>query len=311
MNTDIVFKNVLLMFLLIIPGIIMRKTKMFSNHVARDFANTILYISQPPLIICSFIRPFDMRILVNAAAVFVFSMLAHVLYIAVALLLYKKAPDDIRRVLQFGTIFSNASYMGLPLITAILGDEAAIYISIYLIWFNVFSWSVGAMIYTGDKTYISVKKIFFNPAVISIIVGLFVFLLPVDDKIPDILTTALVKIKDTVAPMSMMMVGLRLADVKWKGILRDAYMAVAIFARLLFLPACVWGIMKLAALAGLYENDLTTAVILFTAATPVGTITSMFAEKFNDNSVYASKFVSLSTALSLLTIPVVCLLLKI
>lgn len=252
-----------------------------------------------------------MQILVNAAAVFIFSFLGHTLNCIIALLLFKKAPNDTRRVLRFGTIFSNAAFMGLPLIAAILGSEAAIYVSVYLIWFNVFSWSVGCMIYTGDKKYISLKKIIVNPAVMSILVGLLIFLLPIDAWIPEVAVNALSRMQDTVAPMSMMMIGMRLADVKWKGAFKDKYMGIAVFTRLLLLPAIVWAIMRIVALAGWYSDGMTLAVVLLSAATPVAATTSIFAEKFNDNALYASKLVSFSTVLSLITIPLICLLMKI
>lgn len=299
------------MLLLVVPGFIMRKAKLGSKNTARDFSFTVLYITQPALIVLSFIRPFDRQVLINAAAILFFSFIAHVLFILVSLLLFKRAPEDIQRVLQFGTIFSNAGFMGLPLIVSILGDEAAIYVSVYLIWFNVFSWSVGCLIYTGDKKYISFKKAFLNPVVISIFVGLLVFLLPIDTYIPDIIIDTLSHMKNTVAPMSMIVIGIRLADIKWKGTFKDTYMAAAIFTRLLLLPTCVWLVMKLVALTGLYSDEMTMSVVLLCSATPVGASTTMFAEKFNNNARYASKLVSLSTAFSLLTMPLISLLVKI
>lgn len=310
-STYILFKSVFLMFLLLIPGYIMRKTKLATNTLARDFANTILYITQPALIISAFIRPFDKDVLVTAAGVFIYSFMAHFLFYFVSLYCFKKVQDKTRRVLRFGIIFSNAGFMGLPLIVSLLGNETAIYVSIYLISFNVFTWSVGCLIYTGDKSYISAKKMLTNPAIISIIIGLIIFLLPVDGYIPEVLTNALDAIKDTVAPMSMMMVGMRLADVKWKGMFKDKNMLYALSLRLLLLPAGVWAIIKLVSLSGIYNDPLATAVILLCSSTPVGTVTSMFAEKFDGDTLYASKMVSLSTILSLATMPIVALLLMI
>ena len=148
-----------------------------------------------------------------------------------------------------------------------------------------------------------------NPAILSIAAGLIVFLLPVDRYIPEVIVDALGMVKDTVAPMSMMMVGMRLADVKWDGIFKDRNMQAALLLRLFILPAAIFAGMKLAAVAGIYYSPLATAVVLICSSTPCGATTGMFAEKFDGDTLYASKLISISTVFSLVSMPIVALLL--
>lgn len=304
-------KSVLTLFLMIIPGFLLRKGRLADDNLPKGFSNTIMYVTQPAMIVASFIRPFTADIMVTIAGVFVFSFVAHLIFFLVARKLFSGAPEDKRRVLRYGVIFSNAGYMGIPLIMAVLGSEAAIYASVYVIWFNVFSWSVGRMIYTDDRSYISIKKILFNPAVIAIFIGLAIFLLPVDGYVPGVVVDVLEMLRATVAPMSMMLIGMRLADVNWGAAFKDKYIYQGIAVRLFLFPVIIWAVMRLVMLTGIYTDMTAVSVVLISASTPCAAATSMFAERFGGNTLYAGQFVSVTTLLSMLTMPLICLLLQI
>ncbi len=310
-DTLALLKAVALMILFIIPGFALRKLGFADGTVAKGFANTILYITQPAMLIVLFIRPYDASIMKTAGWVFGFSMVAHAVFYFILMGFFKKAPEKIAKVSRFGAVFSNAGYMGIPVITAALGNEAGIYASVYIIAFNIFAWSLGALIYSGDKKYISAKKIFINPATVPIYIGLLFFLLPIDRYVPALIVDGLTALKQTVAPMAMMLIGIRLADVKIKTAFHDQWLWKTLFLRLILLPAVAWGIMRAVGLTGWFADMTAMTVVLICASTPCSTITSMFAEKFDCEPVYASKVVSISTLFSVFTIPLISLLLKV
>ncbi|HOP10118.1 MAG TPA: AEC family transporter [Oscillospiraceae bacterium] len=310
-DTLALLKAVALMILFIIPGFALRKLGFADGTVAKGFANTILYITQPAMLIVLFIRPYDASIMKTAAWVFGFSMVVHAFFYLIMMRFFKKAPEKIAKVSRFGAIFSNAGYMGIPVIVAALGNEAGIYASVYIIAFNIYAWSLGALVYSGDKKYISAKKVFINPATVPIYIGLLFFLLPIDQYVPTLVVDGLTTLKETVAPMAMMLIGIRLADVKIKSAFKDKWMWQTLAIRLFLLPAIAWGIMRVVGLTGWFADITAMTVVLICASTPCSTITSMFAEKFDCEPVYASKIVSISTVFSVLTIPLVSLLLKI
>ena len=291
------FRAVFLLFLMMIPGFIMRKMKLASDALPLGFTNTILYITQPAMIVIGFFRERDMQILKTAAVVLVLSFLTHVLFLFAVKLFFRGAEKETRKVYRFGTVFANAGYMGIPLISMVLGDEAAIYASVYIVAFNFFCWSFGALIYSEDKSYISPKKMFINAATIPTAIGIIYFVTNVHTVIPtpvsEFIYDALEMLKNTVAPMSMMIIGMRLADLKLKGAFNDVYLYLGLLAKLV-------GV-----------NDMTAfTVSLICASTPVASATCMFAEKFGSDSTSASKFVSISTILSIGTMPIVALLLE-
>lgn len=307
------FRAVFILFCLMIPGFILKKLKLADNKTPLGFTNTILYITQPALLFVGFFRPYDKNIMSGAIAVFVFTFLVHAMFLLTVKLFFKNAPKETAKVYRFGSVFANAGYMGIPLITMTFGPEAAIYASVYTIGFNFFAWSFGYLIYSEDKSYISFKKMFINAATVPTILGVIVFVTNLYSYIPEtaagVVSDVLTMLKDTVAPMSMMVIGMRLADLKLKGAFKDVYLYVGLSLRLIIFPAMVFCVLLLCKTLGFY-NEIAFAVTLICAATPAATATGMFAEKFSSDAVTASKFVSISTILSLATMPLMVMLLK-
>ena len=309
MATELIYR-VGILFLMMLPGIIMMKCRLAGEGFGKALSNLVLYIAQPALIVGAYIRPYDDEVVMNSVWVLALALFSHAFFALVAFLVYRRAEDAKQRILKFATIFSNAAFMGIPLIVGVLGPEAAIYASIYSIAFNAFSWSLGVYIFTGDKKQASFMKVLLHPITLSSIVGICVFLLPIDTYVPALLVEALDMLGSLVPPISMMVIGLRLASLDMRGILRDVWLYIFLALRLLLLPTCVFLVMKLLMLCGLAINPTVMTVIFICGATPAATATSMFAERYDGDAVYAGKLVAISTVLSVATMPLLSLFLN-
>ena len=314
--------NVALLFIMMVPGILMKKCRLSVDGFGKGISNLVLYIAQPALVFMAYVRPYDKNILINSIYVLVLSMVIHGVFAAVAMLSYKKAPDAMRRMLRFATIFSNAAFMGMPLIRAVLGAEATVYASIYNITFNLFLWSLGVYICTDkrdanengiedDEEYIkrgaSPLKALYHPVTIAAVLGLIFFILPIESYIPEIAINTLDSLGNLVAPLSMMVIGLRLADMSFKGIFKDKYMYLFLALRHIALPLVTLCIVKLVGLV-LPVEELVETVIVILAATPAATSATMFAEKYDCDANYVSRLVTVSTLLSIVTMHLIIML---
>lgn len=315
------FEQVAVLVLMILPGFLLSKFHLSTDGLGKGLSNIILYAAQPALIIAGFVSvDFDMAILKRMGAVFLLAILAQLLFFLLASLVFHKAETRKKQVLIFSTVFTNAGYMGIPLLCALFEDvypEVAIYASVYVTAFNVLVWSLGAYLYTGEKKYISVKKMILNPATISTLVGLAIFLLTLFPAIRDsfiipvvredgIVNSLMQGLKGLVAPLAMLLIGLRLSEVDWKNAFKDKYLYINMLLSLFLTPLAIFGILKLLEVCHIYQDALTTSVLLISAAAPAATATSMFAEKFDGDSPYASVIVSLSSILCVISMPIVC-----
>ncbi|MBO5231330.1 MAG: AEC family transporter [Clostridia bacterium] len=323
-KVSLLFISVFTLFCYMIPGYILRKTKLADDGFAKGLSIFTLYVAQVAMILHGFMVEFNLKVLKGIGLIFLFGLIAHIVFYIVAKNLFKKAPDRLRKVLRFGVIFSNAGYMGIPIISDVFGSEYVIYATVYIVWFNVFAYSLGRLIYTGDKKYISVKKIFINPAVVPIAIGLVIFLTGGGSWIQQTLNNGegfiaegvtlfysiITTLKNMVAPASMMVIGAKLADINFKGIFKDKYLYPFIILRLFILPAIVWAIMRVCLAFGFIDNT-SMSIVLILSSTPAAALTTIFAELYDCDAVYAGKLVAITTLLSVVTMPAVALLLQI
>ena len=328
---------------MLIPGFILKKLNFVPEGFGKGISNLVLYIAQPLLIVSAYVNCASRiaDIWVDILFVLLLSIVAHVIFAVVALLLFKWVPDAKRRILRLTTIFANAAFMGIPLIDVILGAEAAIYASIYNITFNLFLWTLGVFLCTrnseedidgdGDSDIFddiaaaekvvekenSYFKVLTHPVTIASVVGVIILVTGANTAIsaelalaePNVLVKLLVDclnmIKALVAPLSMIVIGLRLAEVDFKGIWRDLNMYLFLALRHLALPLAVVGITKLLIFIGVPISESALMVTTILAATPAASSATMFAEKYDCDAGYASKLVTISTVLCILTMPLV------
>jgi len=316
--------NVALLFIMMVPGVLMKKCRLCGEGFGKGISNLVLYIAQPALTFVAYLRPYDEKILINSLYVFLFSVSLHAIFAIVAMLFFKKAEDSMRRMLRFATVFSNVAFMGIPLIAAVLEPEypgSTVYALIYSITFNVFLWSLGVKICTEGrdenengvddfndaKEKISPWKALTHPTTIASAIGLIFFILPIEGYVPALAEEAFNMLKGLVAPLSMLVIGLRLADMSFKGMLRDVDMYIFLGLRHIALPLVALGLVKLVDLI-LPLDPAVQMVIVILAAAPAATSATMFAEKYDCDSVYVSRLVTVSTIISIITIPLILLL---
>ncbi len=314
-----------LLFLMMIPGILLKKCRLSTEGIGKGISNLVLYVAQPALIFLAYLRPYSKDVLINCLWVFLFSIIAHAIFATVALLCYKGAEDGYRRILRMTTIFSNAAFLGIPLINVVLGDEATLYASIYNITFNLVLWSLGVFICTVGKDtdsdgeidslhhtsrlmLRSLLKALYHPVTIAAALGLVFFFLPIENQVPPLITDAFSMLKGLVAPLSMVVIGLRLADMKWQGAFKDKYLYLFLVLRHLALPLAVFGAFYATSLLGIEIGYTVKFVVLVMASAPAASSSTMFAERYDCDATYASRLVTISTILSIFTMPLFTIL---
>lgn len=319
-SISLLIKAVASLFCFMAIGFIIKKIKIADDNFSKSLSVFLVYIAQIAMFLHGYIRPFDKDFFTKVILVFILSLCIHLLFFEIAQFLFKNAPEEKRKVLRFGIIFSNAGYMGIPVIDAVFGTEYTIFATIYILWFNIFAFSLGRMMYTGDKKYISLKKAIINPATISLGIGFIIYITGIGGWITDIITVdsfwgqtvnilydAMTVLKSSVAPISMIIVGTRLADIKPKDALKNKYLYPFLLLRLFLFPIIVWGLLKILSIFSLIDPE-TLSIMLILSATPAATITVVFAELYDCDSPFAGMLVAVSTLLSVITIPLVSLL---
>lgn len=293
-----VLTQVIILFILIILGVLLAKTKILSDTGVKCMTDLVLYIVTPCVIIKSFIREFDSSALKNLIISFVIAILAHSGFIILSHLLLKDNDKAKEKVLRFGVVFSNCGYMSIPLQQALLGDTGVFYASSYIAIFQLFIWSYGIIAMSGDKKYLAPKKLIANPGMIGLAIGLIIFLFSI--PVPKIAAEPISYLASLNTPLPMIIIGFHMANSNLLDGIKNLKCIFAIILKLLIFPALTLGIMYICGVRG---TLLVSSVI--SASAPVAAITTMFSSKFGQNTSLSVNMVSLSTAFSLVTMPII------
>jgi malate permease and related proteins len=295
-----VINQVAILFLIMGIGVIARKKKILKDEVKKGVTDLILNISLPCMIISSFNQEFSVDMLFNAASILIFSIGTHIASYSIGKILYFKSSADRKNILRYFTVFSNAGFMGYPVLEALYGRTGIFYASIYAIPARVFMWTLGIMLFTKKKEPNYLKQIFLNPGIIAVGIGVIPLLL--STKFPVVISQTLNIMGNMTTPLSMLVVGAMLADADIKDII-DGEVFYGSFIRLIMIPVATLIVLKSLGVSG---EVLGTTVVL--TAMPAGTFTAILAGKFNANEMFASNCVFVTTVLSIITIPFIILL---
>ncbi|MGI6264172.1 MAG: AEC family transporter [Acutalibacteraceae bacterium] len=293
-----VAQQVAILFILIALGFICGKTGILTQTVSKHASDLVLLFVTPCVIIHSFQRPFDVKMLKMLGLACLLAFLIHAGAIGLTHLLLHDPDKRRQRVLHVGTVLSNAGFMALPLQQALLGDDGVFFGAAYIAMFNLVLWSYGLLEMSGDRRALSPRKLLINPGVIGLVIGGALFLCSV--TLPEILAAPIAHLAAMNTPLPMLIIGFYLSQSNLKAALRDwrGYLAIAL--RLVVVPLAALGIMWLCGVRGALLVSMVVA-----SSAPVAAATTMFAAKFDGDASLSVNMVSLSTLLSILTMPLV------
>jgi len=214
------------------------------------------------------------------------------------------------KVCTIGSALSNCGFMGIPVIKVLFDDsQITIYALIYMIVFNIVLWTIGVYVITGDKKYVSVKKAFLNLPTIVLVIALPIFFLNLNltastnDAIQAIMQFC-DYFNNFNAPLPMLIMGIRLADVKFKEIFNSGRVYLVSALKLLVFPIIALLLMWIISIIPAFGIDAKMVTsILICVAMPTATMTMTFAEIFNGDKYTAVKITLQTTLFSILTIP--------
>ncbi len=315
-----VMLTVLSMVLLAVPAFILEKCKVLPESATKAFSAFLLFACQPFLTFMSFQRTeYQPSVLTNMLITAGLALAAHFVMVGLVLLLFaKKGADDRVRVVRFASVFGNCGFFGLPFLQSLFDTgEMLIYAAVFVAIYNLLSWTVGIWLITGDKKFIKIKKAFLNPPFLALCVSLPLFIIlkqPLSSigEAGTFLNDFFVKLTDSfnllaemTTPVSLSIVGIRLAQMKPKQLFGNGWVYCSSALKLLVFPLVAFAILMLFPSV----NVEVKYCVFFSCAMPTATQTLLFAEHYGGDPYTASPAVLLNTCLSILTIPLMSLLL--
>jgi predicted permease len=296
-----VVNQVTILFIILGIGFIAKKRNIIDDAAGKKLSELLLMITSPAMILSSFQFDYSSEMLKNVFVVLGFAFTAHIISLLLGILLYHRYPENIRKVLKFITIFTNCGFMGFPMLESLYGKTGVFYGSIYVAVYNLFVWTIGVMIFSGERDLKSIRKAMLNPGTIAVFIGMFLFVFSL--KLPYPVAKALDMTGAMTAPLAMLIVGSILASVDLKSLFSGFPMYYGIAVRNILLPLAAVFILRALGFSGVVYGVCVSVI-----AMPAGANTPIFAELYGGDSIFASKTVAFSTLFSIISIPLILML---
>lgn len=296
MDVIIVFKQMVIMFTLMGLGFGLARGKIFSSNAPTDFSKLIIEVCNPALVLCSALNR-D-----NAASRndILLAVLLAVIYYAVLIGLSFVLPRIIGakgkqvQSYQLISVYGNIGFMGIPLISAVMGNSAILYLSVFMIVFNLLLYTHGIAVLTGTSKGSAWRKMI-NPGTVSASIAMVIYL--ADISVPPMLNQMLQYVGQCTTFIAMAVVGMALSKIPFKELFSEARLYVFIALRHLLLPIIVALCLK-----PILHNQMLLGVIVITLALPAGNTLLMLSEQYHGETDLLAKATVLTTILSVITV---------
>lgn len=290
-------EQTLIVFLLMAVGFFCGKKKIIDDRLADGLAGFVVNIAMVGVIILAFQREFEKKLVSEFLMSMIISAVGYGLAIAVAFLTFKKGNSKRVSVLRNAAIFPNVAMMALPMQAAMFGSDGVFCGAAHIAAFNLLFWPYCEIVLGGGNNRKALlKKIFLNPCVVATILGLAFFFTGI--QIPKTPTTVLQHLSNLVLPLSMVILGQKLTRRPLNIIFRDTGGLISAAEKLVIVPLLMILLMKIFHIRG-----LAAICTLISIASPAAANVGMVAVTYGQDAELAASSVSVSTVLSLITMP--------
>lgn len=302
MSMSLVFQQMLVIFVLMGTGFYLFRSGRLSDKASADLSGLVTKVCNPALIICS---AFDKsntatnRDLLIAAAAAVACYVFLILLGCILPFFLRVRKGDFKSYHML-TVYGNIGFIGIPVISAILGSAALMYLSIFILVFNILIYTHGmqvlAMGAKGETPGFNWKRMI-NPGTVAGVVTILLFVLK--PPVPMIIESSLNYMGRCTTFMSMIVLGGSLAQVPLKEMFSDVRMYIFTAIRFLGVP-----ILLAVCLRPVVKDPTLLGVIVLSLALPVANMPLMLAKQFKMDSSLLAKGIVLTTLLSLFTVTI-------
>ncbi|MDL2259998.1 AEC family transporter [Deltaproteobacteria bacterium OttesenSCG-928-K17] len=296
---------VLSLFLMGLVGYILARRNWFTDESKALVPRLVTVIALPPYLFVNILTTFnrgELAGLIYGVAVPALSIIGAAL-ISMGLIRLLKVRPGRRGLFMVGITCSNTMFIGLPVNITLFGMDALPYVLLYFFANTVFFWTLGNYSLSLDGpgkaapllSLQTVKRVL-SPPLCGFFLGLL--LVTAEMRPPEFFMSAAAYIGSLTTPLAIIFIGATLATVSLKELKPDRDIIVVMLGRFVLSPLLVIGLTRIFTLPPLMAK-----VFIIQSSLPMVASAGLMAGYYKSDVAFASVSVSLSTILSMATIP--------
>lgn len=284
-------------------GFLLGKLKLISESTNKQVVNLLLMVFMPAALFSAFPSEFSEESLKLFFAGLLGGVVVMFALIFVSKLVFNKFiyKGEMRFESQFAFIFNNATFLGYPIVAYTFGEQGIIPYCGFIIAFNIALFSYGVFLFERKMSWRLVRDTVLNPNIIAVFLGMLVFLLNI--PLPSFVADAAEFTGAATVPLSLICIGFMLSSANFKKLIRKWRLFLTAFIQLTLGPTVTYFL-----LSWLQFPTEVVVVCTLIQALPTATSLGLFAAKYGGNEVESSELVTISTLMSVATLPVIILI---
>lgn len=311
----IMLRNVLIFVALAIPGYMLVRFGILRQEQSGVLSKILMFLAMPFLIFSGSVNNLsfnrEAQLMIGIVLVIGIAYTLAMFFVSKPLVGMEKN-ETTKGMVRFCSVFSNNGFLGIPLAVAVFGRESRVFAVLILlnIISNVLMYTLGPNLVSGTKQSVNIKKVFLNPVLIAFVLGVIFNLLHVSNYIPEV-TIFSDYFSGLVTPISMTILGMKMATVRFSSILKAGKLYYVSVLKLVVFPIVIIAI--LLAFKNLFVNIEFESLVLgvfFAFSMPTAGLATTFADEFNGDTKNAVIYTLGTTILSIFTIPLIYWLLN-
>jgi len=303
-------QSVLTIFIMVALGFALTKKGWFNEDTGKLFSKIVTKISLPAFMISNLASNFTKELLLTSSIGIFLAMINMILCYGLGQLLGRIFNVDKKKRGLFSVMFglSNTIFIGLPVNTALFGSESTQFVLLYYITNTLFFWTLGVYGIKKDSGQVSAKifsfetlKNIITPPIITFIFSVALILL--DIHLPKFFLSACTYVGNLTTPLSIFFMGITLTRLDKNSIRITKETILVVLGRFIFAP-----LVMLLLIGPLSFPLLMKKVFILEAAMPVMTQAAIVTEAYGGDFKEATVLCTLTTAISLIFIPIYMIL---
>lgn len=299
MSVAILLQQILIIFLEIGTGIVITKIGIMDDKNSKFLSNLVMTVTLPCTLLASAGIDGGREAVAGMLKGYVVLEIFYIVCICLCLLLSRAMhlTRGQKAVLVGAAVMPNSAFIGIPLITALLGSEAgALYGAAGIMAYNILFFTYVQHLFDPEAK-VSLKA-FLTPT--NITTAIMVVMLVSGLRLPGILESFCKAMGNTTTPLALIIAGGMLARSDLKKLVANPLVWLITGLRCLVFPLSFLAVLCLLPL----DPTLRMAVLIL-ASCPAGSLTAVLAKQYDTEGELASQAVAHSTLCILISVPLV------
>ncbi|MBZ2174024.1 AEC family transporter [Schnuerera sp. xch1] len=296
-------ESIFILIILICVGWVMSKIGWINDDVKSFLNKVTVKVGVPALTVTNFFKNFSNQMLISSFKFVGIALLSIIILIIISKVISKIMKIELMKSGSFVSMssVSNSMFFGLPICLSLFGEISIPYVLFYYIANTIIFWGILSPMIArdGNKKVNNISQnlqnIFNIPLITVIVSGILLYF---NFEPPSIVLKTTKYFSSLVTPLASIIVGKIIYDIDFSKYKLDKSIFTVVFMRLIVSPSIMYIITRFFNLP-----VLAIQVFIIQSAMPVMMQTTIVSELYKTDSKYVATSLSITTLLSLFTIP--------